>query len=169
MNPDDRRLVFESALEDYRAGLHGLAARTLRSLVEDGSEDPLHLSFCGLLVATAEGRVEEGITMCRRALAREGKHSSDLHLNLARVLSLDGRRREAIDTLWQGLAAHPGDGDLRRELQHLVPRARPLFRSLPRRHALNKYAGIARTVGRRLWVTFVPRIRRVSRPREDNR
>ncbi|HSF14378.1 MAG TPA: hypothetical protein VLK65_02365 [Vicinamibacteria bacterium] len=162
MNQDDRRLVFESAMDDYRAGLHGLAARTLRSLVEDGSEDPLHLSYCGLLASTAEGLIDEGVAMCRRAVALDGKRMSQLHLNLARALSVDGRRREAIDALWRGLAAHPGEPQLRRELQHLVPRARPVFRSLPRRHAFNKYAGIARTVGGRLWVTFVPRIRRVS-------
>jgi predicted Zn-dependent protease len=162
MNERERALVFESAMEDYRAGLHSVAARTLDQLVEDGSVDPLHLSYCGLLKAMTEGGAEISIELCRRAVAAAGDHDGALYLNLARVLTASGRRREAIEALDQATSRHPRDPRLRQELRHLVPRARPMFRSLSRSHPLNKYLGIARTVGGRLWVTFVPRVTRVA-------
>jgi hypothetical protein len=95
-------------------------------------------------------------------VATAGREKAELYLNLARVLVAGGRRREAIRALDEGTSRHPNDHRLRQELRHLVPRARPLFRSLRRTHPLNKYCGIARTVGARLWVTLVPRIRRVT-------
>ncbi len=149
-------------MEDYRAGLHRVAARALGQLVEDGSLDPLHLSYCGLLKAMTEGDAEIAIELCRRAVAAAGHHEGELYLNLARVLTASGRRREAIEALDQATSRHPRDPRLRQELRHLVPRARPMFRSLSRSHPLNKYMGIARTVGGRLWVTFVPRVKRVA-------
>jgi predicted Zn-dependent protease len=164
MDAQERKLVFASAMEDHAAGLDGIAARTLRQIVEDGSDEPAHLSYAGLLVATAEGDIEHGIDWCRRALELAPAPTAELHLNLAHVLMLAGRRREAIQALSRGSSAHPQDPSLREALQHLVPRAKPTFRALPRRHPLNKYTGIVRTVGRRLWVTFVPRVRRVPGP-----
>lgn len=163
MDEKERELVFESAMEDYRAGLHGLASRTLRQLVEDGTSNPLHLSYCGLLGAMIDGDTESHLDLCERAIAIDGARSSELYLNFARVLTMSGRKREAIDCLAQGRKVHRDDARLRRELQHLVPRARPIFRRLSRDNPLNKYMGIARTVGARLWVTFVPRVRRIPR------
>ncbi len=147
-------------MEDYGARLYSFAASSLRKLVEDGSADPAHLSYCGLLMALTESRYDEAIALCRRAIQKDGRRASELYLNLGRVLAMGRRRGEAIVALTEGLAVHPDDRRLRAELRHLVPRAKPAFRSLPRRHPLNKYAGIVRTVGARLWVTFIPRVRR---------
>lgn len=164
MDARERALVFESAMDDYRAGLNGMASRTLRQLIEDGSRDPSHLSYCGLLQAMTERNFDAGVALCRRAVDADKRSSIDLYLNLAHVLRLAGRRREAIAALSSGLRAHPRDARLRIELQHLVPRARPTIRRLSRNHPLNKYLGIARTVGSRLFVTFVPQVRRVRSP-----
>jgi predicted Zn-dependent protease len=164
MNDEERDLVFESAMEDHRAGLHGLASRTLRQLVQDGTENPRHWSYCGLLQAMTEGSTEGAVELCERAVDVDGVRTSELYVNLARVLSSGGRRREAIDWLAKGIAVHPDDERLKRELQHLVPRARPVIRALSRKHPLNKYLGIARTVGNRLWITFVPKVRRIPPP-----
>ena len=164
MDARDRALVFESAMEDYRSGLHGMASRTLRQLVEEGSRDPQHLSYCGLLGALTERRIDESVALCRRAVEADGRRSSELYWNLAQVLTIGSRRREAIDVLTEGLRLHPHDLRLRQELQHLVPRARPAIRRLPRNHPLNKYLGMARTMGSRLFVTFVPKVRKVQGP-----
>ena len=43
MDPNDRALLFESAMEDYRARLYAFAFSSLKTLVEDGSGDPAHL------------------------------------------------------------------------------------------------------------------------------
>jgi predicted Zn-dependent protease len=164
MDARERELLFESAMEDYRARLHAFAAKTLKRLVEDGSSDPVHLSYYGLLMAMTEGRFDEAAALCRRGVQKDGRRSSDLYWNLGRVLAMGRRRGEAVVALSEGLAIHPEDRKLRSELRRLVPRAKPAFRSLPRRHPLNKYAGIARTVGALLLVTFVPQVRRVPRP-----
>lgn len=163
MDANDRELLFQSAMEDYRARLFTFAASSLKKLVQDGSTDPSHLSYCGLLMALTEGRFDRAIALCRRAIEKDGRRSSDLYLNLGRVLAMSRRRGEAIVALTEGLAVHPGDPRLRSELRHLVPRSKPVFRSLPRRHPLNKYVGIVRTVGTRLWVTFIPQVRRVRK------
>lgn len=165
MDARERALVFESAMEDYRSGLNGMASRTLRQLVEEGSRDPLHLSYCGLLWATTERRIDESVALCRRAVDADGRRSSELYLNLAHVLTMGNRRREAIEALSEGLRSHPSDPRLREELQHLVPRAKPAIRRLPRKHVLNKYLGMVKTVGTRLFVTFLPTVKRVERPR----
>jgi predicted Zn-dependent protease len=168
MNAEDRELLFQSAMDDYRARLYTFAASSLRKLVEDGSADPAHLSYCGLLLALTESQFEEAVDLCRRAIQKDGRRGSDLYSNLGRVLTMSRRRGEAIVALTEGLAMHPQDRRLRSELRHLVPRAKPAFRSLPRRHPLNKYAGIARTVGARLWVTFIPQVRRRVRVSRDS-
>lgn len=168
MNDAERKLVFDSAMDDYRAGLHGVAARSLRQLVEDGSDDPMHLSYCGLLAATTEASYDDAVSLCRQAVAL-GRRPAELYLNLANVLEMAGRRRETVEALVLGLSVHPENERLRRELQHRVPRRRPAFRFLSRRHPLNKYVGIARTVSRRLWVTFIPQVRRVPRRKGETR
>jgi predicted Zn-dependent protease len=160
MEARERTFLFESAMEDYRARRYTFAAKSLRRLVEDGSIEPLHLSYCGLLTAMTGRRGEDSIALCRRAVDKDGRRLSELYWNLARVLTIQRRRGEAVSILEEGLVLHPEDRRLRRELQKLVPRARPLFGLLSRRHPLNKYLGIARTIGARLALTFTPRIRR---------
>ena len=162
MDATERALVFESAIEDYRSGLHVVAARTLLQLVQDGSREPAHLSYCGLLGAMTERTYDESVALCRSAVERGGRRTPELYLNLARVLMLSGRRREAVEVFAEGASIHRHDRRLRRELQHVLPRAKPFFRALPRKHLLNKYAGIARTVGDHFWVTFVPRVWKVK-------
>ncbi len=109
MDANERAILFQSAMEDYRARLHTFAASSLRKLVEDGSTDPAHLSYYGLLMAMTEGRFESAIAHCRRAIEKDGRRQSDLYLNLGRVLAMSRRRGEAIEALTEGLAKHPED------------------------------------------------------------
>ena len=120
------------------------------------------MSYCGLLGAMTERTYDEGVALCRSAVERDGRRTAELYVNLARVLTLSGRRREAVEVLSEGASIHPHHRRLRRELQHVLPRAKPFFRALPRKHLLNKYAGIARTVGDHFWVAFAPRVRKVK-------
>ncbi len=153
MDANENEILFEQAVSDYRRGSFGAAASALSRLVQSGSRDPAHLSYCGLLLALTGDR-ERGVTLCEQAVARNGRRASLLYLNLARSLDVARRKREAIEALNRGLLIHPEERQLRKELQHLVPRARPLFPSLGRRHLLNRYAGLARSAGGRMWVAF---------------
>jgi predicted Zn-dependent protease len=156
MDANENEILFEQAVSDYRRGSFVAAERTLSRLIDDGSRDPAHLSYCGLLLAL-NGKREKGVALCEEAVARNGRRASLLYLNLARALDVAGRRRDAIEALNRGLLIHAEEPQLRRELQHLVPRARPLFPSLGRRHVLNRYAGLARSVSGRMWVAVAGR------------
>ncbi|HXV64468.1 MAG TPA: hypothetical protein VEK15_27465 [Vicinamibacteria bacterium] len=150
MDASERQRIFEQALGDYREGRFRLATSELGRLVDQGSKDPAHLSYYGLLRAITH-RDESSVALCQEAVHKNGRRSSVLYLNLARALTACGRRGEAVETVRRGLLLHSNDRRLRRELQHLVPRAKPTFPSLGRAHALNRYLGIARTVSGRLW------------------
>lgn len=155
MDASEREGLFEHALSDYRGGRFVLAASTLRRLTEiGGSQDPAHLSYFGLLLALTEKDREKAVSLCERAIDKDGRRSSLLYVNLSRTLTVFGSRREAIAALSRGILIHPEDWRLRRERQRLVPRARPTFSALPRGHRLNKMLELARTLARRVWVSL---------------
>ncbi len=160
MDANESEILFEQAVSDYRRGSFGTAARTLSLLIENGSRDPAHLSYCGLLLALTGGR-ERGVTLCEEAVVRNGRRASLLYRNLARALDVAGRKRDAIDALNRGLLIHPEERQLLRELQRLVPRSQPLFPALGRRHVLNRYAGKARSLSGRMWIALAGRGREV--------
>src|SRR3972149_289904 len=108
MDPNDRALLFESAMEDYRARLYAFAFSSPKTLGEDGGGDPPHLSCGGLLTALTEGRFEEATALCRRAMEKDGRRSSDLYLNLGRGLAVGRRKGEGIVALTEGVAGRPG-------------------------------------------------------------
>ena len=159
MDAEQRQRIFEQALHDFRAGRLAMATQSMARLVQEGSRDPYHLSYYGLLLAFADGRNEQSISLCEEAVEKDGRRSSVLHLNLARALAAQGRRREAIVALERGVLVHPRDRRLRRELQHLVPRRKPLIPSLGRKHPVNKCYGFARTLGGRMLLALTPRSR----------
>jgi predicted Zn-dependent protease len=160
MDANENEILFEQAVSDYRRGSFGASARTLADLVENGSRDPAHLSYCGLLL-TLTGKREMGVLLCEEAVILNGRRASLLYRNLARALDACGRKRDAIDALNRGLLIHPDERQLRRELQRLVPRSQPLFPTLGRRHVLNRYAGKARSLSGRMWVAVAGRGREV--------
>jgi predicted Zn-dependent protease len=153
MDENAREDLFEQAASDYRRGSFGAARKALARLVEDGSRDPSHLSLYGLLLALT-GERERCIDLCEEAVAKDGRRTSALYVNLAQALSASGRRSDAISALNRGLLVHPSDRGLRRALQQLVPRAEPPFPSLSRKHPLNRYLGFVRTLGGRVWVAL---------------
>ena len=156
MDANAREHVFEEAMVDYRQGRFRLAESGLRKLVEQmGSRDPSHLSLYGLVIAHRT-RDPKSVTFCEEAVEKNGRRASLLYLNLARALTACGRKREAVDALGRGLLLHDGDRRLRKELQRLVPRRPPSFPSLGRHHPVNKYLGLARTLGGRLWYGLGP-------------
>jgi predicted Zn-dependent protease len=160
MDAIESEILFEQAVSDYRRGSFGASARALAQLVENGSRDPAHLSYCGLLLALT-GTRERGIALCEEAVIRNGRRASLLYRNLARALDVAGRKRDAIEALNRGLLIHPEERQLLRELQRLVPRSQPLFPALGRRHVLNRYAGKARSLSGRMWLALAGRGREV--------
>jgi predicted Zn-dependent protease len=156
MDTEQRERIFEQALQDFRAGRLASATKSLGYLVQDGSRDPAHVSYYGLLLAFTHGRNEESISLCEEAVEKNGRRSSVLYLNLGRALAAHGRRREAIIALERGVLIHQDDRRLRRELQHLVPRRKPLIPAWGRRHPVNRCYGFAQTLGGRVLLALTP-------------
>lgn len=153
MDGNEREILFEQAIADYRRGWFESSKQALARLVEAGSRDPAHLSYYGLMLSLTTDK-KRSVEFCQEAVIKNGRRSSLLYLNLARALTAGRRRREAIDALNRGLLVHRNDRLLKRELQHLVPRAQPLFSSLARNHPFNRYFGRARSFSGRMWMVL---------------
>jgi len=131
---------FRQAMASLKGGEIHEAASQLRDLVYSGSTDPRHLTFCGLLMATLEGRMKEGLALCEQAL-QLGFSDPDVYLNLARLYSLSGQPQRAVITLRKGMRAiRPQHPIIMRELDRLSPRSAPLS-TLHRDNVLNKNLG----------------------------
>jgi predicted Zn-dependent protease len=143
MNINERNTLFRRALVTYRKGNTRAAASVFRRLIEDGSNDPQHLSYHGLSVAF-EGKLEEGTRLCTRAL-RVAPYDPEMYLNLARVYFRSRKRRLAIEVLRKGLRADEDNRALLRELQRINPRATPALDFLSRSNPVNRYIGLTRS------------------------
>lgn len=143
MNINERNALFRKALRTYRAGKIRAAAQAFRTLIEDGSKDPQHLSYHGLLIALTEGELNEGTRLCSRAL-RVAPYDPEMYLNLARVHFRANKKRLAVEVLRRGLRIDEDDRALHRELQRMNPRATPAVDFLSRSHPVNRYIGLTR-------------------------
>ncbi len=106
--------------------------------------DARALSHRGLCLALFEGRVEEGIALCRRAVDLEF-YRAEHYLNLGKVWLRAGRKREAVQAFRQGRTVDPQDAGIGRALEALGVRRRPVLRWLPRGHFLNRQLGRLRS------------------------
>lgn len=148
MNLEEQNQIFRNALRAYQDGDFADAVQALRRLLKEGSTNPRHVSYCGLLVAICEGEVQDGLVLCELAL-REAPNDSHAYSNLAKVLVLAERHEEAVNVLRKGLRSLPRDPKLRGELQQMSPRSRPAIGFLHRDNPLNKYLGKTRARLRR--------------------
>jgi predicted Zn-dependent protease len=144
MDLTDRNQIFQQALKAYHDGELQASAESFRRLLSAGSTEPRHISYCGLLVATAEGRVHDGRVLCELAL-KEATTDPEMYINLAKVHAWNGQAARAIEILRQGLHAIPHDPGLRREIQRIDPRSSPTVFFLHRDNPVNKYLGRTRS------------------------
>lgn len=139
-----RELNFKRARKLYREGYLNLAAGEFRLLIEDGSTDPRHRSYYGLLIAITEKQVPEGLRLCEQAV-EEAFYDTEMYLNLAVLYFRTGRRAQASEVLIRGLRVDPKDPALLKKISQINPRSTPTLPFLSRKHLLNKYLGIARS------------------------
>ncbi len=146
-------MLIRPAEESFRKGLEALAAgRRIEALArfEAAVElerrlgalrpQPRYLSYFGLCVAFQPNRRDDAVRLCREALAREF-YNPDLCWNLARVLLVAGKRREAHAVLRQGLDLSPGHPGILREIQRMGRRRPPVLQFLSRSNPINVLLG----------------------------
>ena len=143
MDTTDLNRVFERALAAYHDGELQASVEDLRLLLKEGSKEPRHISYCGLLIATVEGKVADGRILCELAV-KEDSDNPEVYLNLAKVHSWNGQPHRAIEVLRKGIHKMPHEPSLRKEIQRVSPRSTPPVFFLHRSHPVNKYLGRTR-------------------------
>jgi tetratricopeptide (TPR) repeat protein len=149
MDVEQRDKQFRRGLSLCRKGMLSQASAIFQHLVDDGSDLPSHLSYCGLLTAIVHGKQSEGLALCERALCF-GALEPDIVLNLARVYERCGERQKALNLLRRALRDKPRHRGLLKRINRLSPRRRRPLRFLHRDHFLNKQIAIllAKMTGR---------------------
>jgi len=141
MNRDDLNKKFRQGLGLCRKGKVAEAAVLFRQIIESGSEEPLHISYYGLLTATVQGDRRQGLDLCQRAMETDPSEP-DVVSNLARLYELCGETEKAIKTLRRGLRATPRHPRLLGQINRLSPRKKPPLSMVDRDNALNKHMAI---------------------------
>lgn len=144
MTSRERDKLFQSGLRAYRHRELRQASDAFCKLVDDGSTDPRHLSYCGLLLAIVRAHVREGLELCERAL-EVAWYDPEMYLNLARLHFYTGWQSRATEVLRMGLRIDPGDRRLLSEIQRVSIRNKPALGFLDRGHALNRVLGRLRS------------------------
>jgi tetratricopeptide (TPR) repeat protein len=116
------------------------ASNALRAAFKSNPDNPLYLSYYGLVVALEEDCMQDGITFCRAAIQR-APYESELYLNLSRIYQKAEQRQQALAILVQGLSYDPASLLLKREMRRMGMRRKAFFSALSRDNALNKILG----------------------------
>jgi tetratricopeptide (TPR) repeat protein len=131
-----------------RRKTYGSALRVAKDALTHYPEDPMVLSYYGLLVTLVQKKHGEGIKICKKSLKALKKSDYDktaaypsLYLNYGRVYLLGGDKNKAFDTFHKGLSKDHEYKDLIWELKKLGIRRPPVIPFLGRSNFLNKYLG----------------------------
>lgn len=101
-------------------------------------------SYLGFGIARYQGKVDNGIRLCRLAIKLEF-YQTENYINLARTALLAPRyRRVACDAVREGLEIDPGNRDLLEIQAQLGQRRPPMLPFLARDHPLNRLLGSLR-------------------------
>ena len=141
MDSEQRHRLFRRGLALSHRGALSDAARVFRRLVDDGTDEPLHLSYCGLLTAIVHGRKSEGLRLCERAL-QFGAYEPEVVMNSARLYVTLGCPLKAVEVLRRGLRQKPGHKGMLKQIGKLSPRRQPPLSLVDRNNVVNKRLAI---------------------------
>lgn len=132
--------TFLRGLEYLRRNHLPEAANAFRCLFKEDPNNPLYLSYYGLILALLEENFQDGINFCRAAILLAACES-ELYINLGRVYARAGQRKKALETLVEGLKYATEKGQLLAEMKRIGCRRKPVLAFLSRDHFLNKSLG----------------------------
>ncbi len=107
---------------------------------ERGTLPGTAFSFLGYGLALREGRIDEGLALCRYAL-RLQLFEPENHVNLARTQLLANDRSAAYRTVREGLRVDRHDKELQAMRKKLGERRMPMLSFLARTHPINRALG----------------------------
>lgn len=132
--------AFQQGIMFFRSSYYGKAVTALQRAVELDRQNPLYVSYLGLLVALAHKKYAEAEQICHTAL-RMKRNQVQSYLNLAEVYLKAGNQEDAVETLTVGLQYTKRDVRLTRALRKLGVRRSPVIPFLQRKHFLNRHLG----------------------------
>ena len=134
----------EAAYKNLRTALlkyTGLENPQMRVNEQVLQQLPLELlSYYGLCAALVKNHVEEGITLCRKALAKEA-FRPDFYLNLGKIYLKANQKAKAMKIFQRGIKFGGKSRDFMNELKNLGIRKKRALSFLPRNHFLNRHVG----------------------------
>ena len=134
----------DSGIEHCRAGRWEKGVESLEYVAERYrgglSHASLYFSYLGCALARVQKRKKEALVLCQRAVKIEF-YQPENWANLAEVLLLSGRRKEASGALLQGLQIDPQDKRLHELYESLGLRRQPVLGFLGRSNPLNHLLG----------------------------
>ncbi len=138
----------DSGIEHCRAGRWEKGADYLGYVAErchsDLSSASLYLSYLGCATARIQGPTEEARSLCQHAVKVEFFQPENW-ANLAEVMLLSEKRKEAVAAVQQGLKIDPQNERLQELEASLGLRRRPVLSGLSRSNPLNRILGRLRT------------------------
>jgi predicted Zn-dependent protease len=140
MPTESSQRTFHWGLDYLRQNRLPEAANAFRSLFKEDPENPLYMSYYGLILALFEQNYQDGINFCRAAILLS-VCESELYINLSKVYTKAGQRKKALETLVEGLKYSRTKTQLLGEMKRIGCRRRPVLPFLPRDHFLNMALG----------------------------
>lgn len=132
--------AFKEGLTHYRNSYYGKALPKFQQAVELNRQNPLYVSYLGLLLALAQKKYADAEQLCHAAL-RMKRNEPQFYLNLAEVYVRARQKSDAVETLSVGLRYTKRDARLTRALRRLGVRREPPLPFLKRRSFLNRHLG----------------------------
>lgn len=136
---NDANELLEKGLTCLRTG-NFLTALACFEKAYNIEKTPVIKSCLGLCIATERGRISEAVTLCSEAIEQDP--GNPLHYrNLGKVYLKAERKTDCLEVLRRGLS-FGDDPEISELLERIGMRKPPVLSFLPRRHFLNKYAGL---------------------------
>jgi tetratricopeptide (TPR) repeat protein len=133
--------IFAQGLQFLKRNRLAEASNAFRRAFKQDPDNPLYLSYYGLIVALAEDNLQDGINFCRSAIYYAA-YEPQCYLNLCKVYSKAGQRKKALEALLEGLNFEKNNALLKMEMKRMGIRRKPFLSFLPRDHFLNKSIGM---------------------------
>ena len=137
----------EDAVREFKEGLTQLSNQYVsKALVhfsnaaKADAKNPYYISYLGVALAAARQKWQEAEDLCYSAI-RMKRNQPELYLNLAEVYRLQGKRKDAVETLLEGFPLTKRDPSIGKALRKYGVRRPPVFSFLDREHFLNKSFG----------------------------
>jgi len=137
---DDSQAALEEGIRRFEGGDAVAAHALLAAAYRRAARDPRVLSWYGLTLVLVERNSNLGMTLCDQALRLSGPEP-ELILNLARAHLALHQPDRVKRALLRGIETSPDHPALNAALDAFGGRRRPVFRSLPRAHPLNRILG----------------------------